>query len=173
MKDITKFSKITDYLPIFTGIIIVEFLTIFIFVGKWNESKTLQKWYHDYHIFAIIADVVSVFLGIIISRYLYSSVFKIQTFSLILFLFIVVAVQWTHDILFYLLFTSVPVGKNKVFDLFKEYAKSAGIGAILGDSSIMILSVLLGSFLANFSVNTNFIVLLLFVYFIPYTIYMR
>jgi hypothetical protein len=168
-KDISNFSQLSDYLPIFTAIIIVEFITILIFVGRFVESKTLQQWYNQYHIFAVMADVLSVFLGIIIARFIYSSFFT-GKFSLLLFMAIVVAIQWIHDICFYLLFTSVPRGKNKVFDLFKDYAGSAGITAILGDSTIMIASVLFASILANFDANTNIIIMLLFLYFIPYTI---
>lgn len=172
-KDISNFSQLSDYLPIFTAIIIVEFITILIFAGKFIESKTLQQWYHNYHIFAIGADVLSVFLGIIIARFIYSTFFTkdFAQFSLPVFLAIVLAVQWIHDICFYLLFTNVERGKNRVFDLFKDYAESAGITAILGDSTIMIGSVLFASILANFSVNTNIIILSLFLYFIPYTIY--
>lgn len=170
-QDISHFDKISDYLPIFTAIIIVEFITIFIFVGKYVDSKTLQQWYHQYHIFAVMADVLSVFLGIIIARFIYSRIFK--EYSIVLFLALVVGIQWIHDICFYALFMGVPVGKNKVFDLFKEYAKSAGITAILGDSSIMIGSVLLASLLAHLSLNANFIIMLFFLYCIPYTIFMH
>ena len=169
-QDISKFANMSDYLPIFTGIVIVEFIVLLIFVGHFIKSDTLDVWYHKYHIFAVVADILSVFLGIIIARFLYPYFFS--KFSIVLFLLVVVGIQWIHDILFYLLFTSVPYGKNKVFDLFKEYAKSAGITAILGDSSIMIGSVLIASLLANLSANANFILLLFFLYCIPYTIFM-
>jgi hypothetical protein len=170
-QDISHFDKISDYLPIITAIIIVEFITIYIFVGKIIDSKTLQQWYGQYHIFAVMADVLSVFLGIIIARFIYSQLF--HKYSIVLFLALVVGIQWIHDICFYVLFTGVPIGKNKVFDLFKEYAKSAGFSAILGDSSIMIGSVFIASILANLSLNANFIILLFFLYCIPYTIYMQ
>ena len=83
-KDISQFYNFSDYIPIFTAIIIVEFFTILIFVGNFISSKNLQMWYHEYHIFAIIADVLSVFLGIIISRFIYSLFFTAEiVFSIV------------------------------------------------------------------------------------------
>ena len=166
-QDISQFSNFSDYLPIFTAIVVIELFVLFIFVGKISDYKTLSQWYKQYHIFAIIADVLSVFLGIIIARFISSTWFTAKT-SMVMFISIVVVVQWIHDFLFYGLFTSVPYGKNKVFDLFKDYAKEAKFYAILGDSAIMISSVLLASLLANFNRNTNFILLIASLYLMPY-----
>ena len=50
----------------------------------------------------------------------------------------------------------------------KDYAVEVGGGAILGDSFMMILACLLSSYFAVYSLNTNIIILILSVYFIPY-----
>ena len=52
----------------------------------------------------------------------------------------------------------------------KDYAVEVGGGAILGDSFMMILACLLSSYFAVYSLNTNIIILILSVYFIPYMI---
>jgi len=57
-----------------------------------------------------------------------------------------------------------------MLDFFKDYAKEVGVGAILGDSFMMILSCLLSSHFATYSLNTNIIILVVSVYFLPYMI---
>jgi hypothetical protein len=57
-----------------------------------------------------------------------------------------------------------------MLDFFKEYAKEVGLGAILGDSFMMILSCLLSSYFATYSLNANIILLIVSVYFLPYLI---
>jgi hypothetical protein len=72
--------------------------------------------------------------------------------------------------LFYWFFMSVPTGYNYMLDFFKEYAREVGMGAILGDSFMMILACLLSSHFAIYSLNTNIIILIVSTYFIPYMI---
>ena len=57
-----------------------------------------------------------------------------------------------------------------MLDFFKEYAKEVGIGAIIGDSFMMIMACVLSSHYATYSLNTNIILLVVSVYFIPYLI---
>jgi uncharacterized protein YacL len=82
-----------------------------------------------------------------------------------------VIIQIIHDILFYIFFTNVPRGINKMLDTFKDYAKEASYKAILADSGMMIMASLIASFLAGKSLNTNIIVLIVFVYILPYLLY--
>ena len=57
-----------------------------------------------------------------------------------------------------------------MIDFFKEYAKEVGIGAIAGDSFMMILSCLISSNFATFTLNSNIICLVVSLYFFPYMI---
>jgi hypothetical protein len=57
-----------------------------------------------------------------------------------------------------------------MIDFFKEYAKEVGIGAIMGDSFMMIISCLLSSNFATLNLNTNIISLIVSLYFFPYVI---
>ena len=107
-------------------------------------------------------------IGIIIARYLYKYLFG--AFSIWKFTGLAVIIQIIHDILFYLFFKNVPIGYNSMLDFFKDYANEVGIGAILGDSFMMILTSLLCSHFATYSLNANIIILILSLYFIPYMI---
>jgi hypothetical protein len=84
-----------------------------------------------------------------------------------------VCLQTIHDILFYGFSTWVPRGKNQMLDLFKDYAKSVGGSAILGDNLIVIFSALFASILAKYTMNTNIIATIIAVYFIPYFLFIQ
>ena len=57
-----------------------------------------------------------------------------------------------------------------MLDFFKDYAKEVGSNAILGYSFMMVLACLLSSHFAIYNLNTNLIILIVSLYFIPYII---
>jgi hypothetical protein len=116
----------------------------------------------------VLADVLILFIGIILARFFYKYIFS--TFSIWKFTFLAVCIQIIHDILFYFFFSIIPKGHNSMIDFFKEYAKEVGVGAIAGDSFMMILACLLSSYFATANLNTNIISLVISVYFFPYMI---
>jgi uncharacterized protein YacL len=128
----------------------------------------LKKWYKKYQLSAVLADVLILVIGIIITRFLYKYLFN--TFSIWKFTGLAVIIQIIHDLLFYWIFSFSPVGYNAMLDFFKEYAKEVGAGAILGDSFMMILTALLSSNFATYTFNTNIIILVISSYFFPYMI---
>ena len=101
-------------------------------------------------------------------RFFYKYIFN--EFSIWKFTFLAVCIQIIHDILFYLFFTNLPVGYNAMLDFFKNYAKEVGIGAILGDTFMMVITCLLSSYFATLSLNANIITLVISLYFFPYMI---
>ena len=80
-------------------------------------------------------------------------------------------VQFVHDVLFYAFFKSVPRGTNRMLDTFKDYANEVSYKAIFADSGMMIMSCLIASYLVNKNTNTNIIVLISFLYLLPYLLY--
>jgi uncharacterized protein YacL len=166
--DISNYQNVSDYLPILNGCLNADLIVIFLVYHNIFKSTYLKKWYHKYQLSAVIADVLILFIGIIITRYLYKKIFN--DFSLFKFTVLAVCVQIIHDYLFYIVFNSLPYGYNKMLDFFKEYAKEVGIGAIIGDSFMVILSCVLSSHFATDNLNTNIILLVLSLYFIPYMI---
>jgi hypothetical protein len=128
-----------------------------------------MQWYSQYNLSAVIADVLIILLVLIITRKLYYYVF--DSFSILKFVILAVILQITHDILFYIFFSNIPRGVNKMLDTFKDYANDVSYNAILADSGMMIMAALIASYLVNTSTNTNIIVLILFVYLLPYLLY--
>lgn len=170
-KDISNFQNTSDYLPILTAAINTDLLFIFLLYHRYINSPILEEWYNTFRISAVIADVLILVIGVIITRFLYSFLFS--SFSLIKFTILAVAVQITHDVLFYLLFTRIPKGYNYMIDFFKTYSNRSGYKAILGDTVMMILTCFFSSRFATFNTNANIINLIVTSYFIPYMIYYR
>lgn len=156
-------------MPIFNGVLITDLFVILLLNLKLINSRVLREWYVDYNLSAVIADVLIIFIGIIIVRSIYYYVFN--EFSILKFLLLALVVQFVHDMLFYAFFTNVPRGVNKMLDTFKDYAAEVSYKAVLSDGGMMIMASLIGSYLANKNVNTNIIVMILSLYILPYLLY--
>ena len=168
-KNIADFNNINDYLPLFNSVLITDLFVILLLNMRVIKSQVLRQWYSQYNLSAVIADVLIILIGLIITRAIYYYVF--ESFSIFKFIILAVAVQVTHDVLFYIFFSNIPRGVNKMLDTFKDYANDVSYKAILADSGMMIMSCLIASYLANKNTNINIIVLISFVYLLPYLLY--
>jgi len=169
MYNISDFSKTSDYLPLFNGVLLTDILIIVIaLLGVAFQSQVLFKWYRKYTLEAVIADVFIIMLGLILTRYLYPKIF--DEFSLIKFIGLAVIIQIIHDVLFYQFVLRFPKNKSGIIDTFREYGQENGVKAILSDSFMMIVASILFSFLGSQSTNTNVIVSILSLYFVVYLV---
>ena len=169
-KDISNFKNTSDYLAILNGSLIADVIIILMVFFGFFKSKFLKNWYLKLNFFAVVADVLILVIGAILTRYFYPMIFK--EWSIVKFTGLFVVIQVIHDVLFYIFFDKiVPRGSNVVFDMFKDYAKEVSGGAILGDSFMVVMTALLSSLLASQSLNTNIIILILASYILPYIMY--
>ena len=168
-KNIADFNNINDYLPLFNAVLITDLFVILLLNTQVIKSQVLRQWYSQYNLSAVIADVLIILIGLIITRAIYYYVF--DSFSIVKFVILAVIVQITHDVLFYVFFSNIPRGVNKMIDTFKDYANDVSYNAILADSGMMIMSCLIASYLVNKNTNTNIIVLITFLYLLPYLLY--
>jgi hypothetical protein len=168
-KDISNFNNIEDYLPILTAILIVDIIGIILSKTNIITSYYLRIWYKKFLLSAILADVLSIFIGIIFVRAIYYYIFT--TFTIINFIILMLIIQIIHDILFYIIFSLIPRGSNEMIDIFKDYANEASYYAIIGDSLMVIAIGFLASYLANFNANINIIILVIFIYLLQFFLY--
>lgn len=168
-KNIANFNNTNDYLPLLNAVLITDLFVILLLNTKVIKSQVLRQWYSQYNLSAVIADVLIILIGLIITRAIYYYIF--ETFSITKFIILAVLVQIIHDILFYHFFINVPRGLNKMLDTFKDYANEVSYKAIFSDSGMIIMSCLIGSYLANKNTNTNIIILISFIYLLPYLLY--
>ena len=169
LKNIADFSNTNVYLPLFNAVLITDLFVIFLSNIGVIKSQVLRQWYSKYNLSAVIADVLIILIGLIITRAIYYYVF--DSFSIVKFIILAVIVQIIHDLLFYIIFSNIPRGVNKMLDTFKDYANEVSYKAILSDSGMMILASLIASYLANKSLNVNIIVLIVSMYLLPYLLY--
>jgi hypothetical protein len=168
--NISNFHKTSDLLPILNAAIITDLFVIYLLLSKRIHTTTLKTWYVKFRFGAFIADVLSIVIGIIIARFIYSY-FKWK-WSIGWFLLLVVIVQLIHDLSFYKYFSYVKKGYSEVLDVFSAYAKENGVSILIADASMMISTVLLSSYLlSNVSFNWNVIILIILVYMVPYFLY--
>uniref|UniRef100_A0A6C0C8J0 Uncharacterized protein n=1 Tax=viral metagenome TaxID=1070528 RepID=A0A6C0C8J0_9ZZZZ len=172
LKPTSNFLNNNELLPIINANLWVDLAIIFItFSGIIFTGKTLKLWYKKYRLSAIIADMFSIILGLILLRYIiYRLNIKVNLFTFIL---LGLGLQIIHDILFYLFFTNIPKGENHMLDFFKGYSKELGLSAITGDSILVIWAIILSALLNTKSKNYNIVTLIIGVYLIPYIIYMK
>ena len=167
--DISKFNNTHDYLPLFNGVLFTDLFVILLSNAKVIDSRVLREWYESYNLSAVVADVLVIFIGLIIVRALYYYIFT--EFSIFKFITLALIVQFIHDMLFYAFFKSVPRGMNRMLDTFKDYANEVSYKAILADGGMMVMAVIIGSYLAGKNLNTNIIVLIALLYVLPYLLY--
>jgi len=169
MNNISIFNNINDYLPILNGAILTDMFVLLLVIFGFIKSKSLKKWYNLFNLSAFIADVLSIVIGVIISRYLYPLIF--DKYDLFNFLFLTVIVQLTHDLLFSKFFYSVPRGNSLMLDVFKDYGNELGGKILLADASMMISTIILGGIFASYSTNFNIIFLISLMYIAQYLLY--
>ena len=169
MKNIVQFTNVADYLPIITSALIVDMIVLSRVVFGYINIKSLNQWYNKFGLFAIIADVLSIVIGIILARFIYPFIFS--KYSLILFIILACVIQITHDLLFAVFFNTIPRNKSLILDVFKDYAKEVGFTIILADALMIISTILLGTYLTNLTTNSVIIILLVSLYILPYLLF--
>jgi len=169
LKNISQFNNLNDYLPIITAALIIDMIVIFRIITGYTQIRSLNEWYLKFGFLAVVADVLSIVIGIILARFLYPFIFS--EYSLVLFLLLTCVVQITHDLLFAAFFNTIPRNKSAILDIFKDYAKEAGFTILLYDMGMMVTTILLASYLATLSMNSEIIILIVSLYILPYLVY--
>ena len=169
INNIADVNNINDYLPLLNAVLITDLFVILLLNIGVISSKVLQKWYSQYNLSAVIADVLIILIVLIITRTIYYQIFN--NFSILNFIILAVILQIIHDILFYIFFSNIPRGVNKMLDTFKDYANEMSYKAIFADSGMMIMSSLIAYYFVNQNTNTNIIILISSLYILPYLLY--
>jgi hypothetical protein len=172
LKPTINYNNKFEYIPIITANIYADLFIIFVTFAKiYSKFKSLNEWYKKYRLSAMIADILIGVLYILLGRYVvYKSGLKI---GLTAFAGICVLIQIIFDLLFYIFFTIIPRGSNNMLDFFKDYSKEAGAYALLGDSFLVIMAVIISALLNQTSYDTNIVFLIISIYLAPYFIYMK
>ena len=168
-QDISRFSNISDYLPIINGAILTDIIVIFITIQGFIKSPALHEWYNNYGISGVIADVLSITIGILLARFFYS--FFFTKFNMGFFLLLAIIIQCIHDLVFAQIFYSIPKGRSRILDTFKKYADESGTLILIADAMMIIMASLLASLFVSLGQNLNTVLFIVLLYLVPYFIY--
>jgi hypothetical protein len=164
------------FTTIVVSVIVVDLIVLFLirfYPDFWG--KDINVWYNEFGLNAVIADVMSIVLGFLITQVLYrATVFPYIGWSLPAFIAVLLAVQLTHDMLFYKgVIQPIPVGHNGMIDVFKAYAASGQGRILIADAAMMVGSALIASTLVSLPTVVTLFVGSLAVYAVPYILTTR
>jgi hypothetical protein len=165
MNNLTKFS-LHNILVWIVAFSIIEFPMRYFFLNIVGGENT-KKWYDFKHfnIYNVIAgDLFYVLIGIIISYRIYNYYFKNEN-NIIKFFIIFLIVQIIGDLTFYTIISNVPNKyDNKWTKFFKNYGKTAGLYAVIGDSLYIAVWTLIAFLIKNFSLDILLSILFTFMF---------
>jgi hypothetical protein len=100
-------------------------------------TGALNLWYEKFGLAAVSADVLSLFLGVLLATFLFPGVVGIEL------IIGAILVQLLHDIFFYaVVIQGLPEGQNEMIDVFKLYANEGGWTILLADALMITFTVL-------------------------------
>jgi hypothetical protein len=124
-----------DIAKLVTAALVTEFWVIYVFKHL-GTGKSIKTWYDKFGLVAVLSDVTSVIIGVMIAHFIVPSA-SVSTLALYS-----VIVQIVHDVLYYLLIVrQLPRGTNAVIDLMKDYSTEVSWGPIVADAAIMLSTV--------------------------------
>ena len=175
MVSITNYKATCDWFYILPAVALLELIVIFMCKYPMNPRSrfvaTLNKWYDTFGPVAVLADIMSMSIGIAGPRYIFTAMGLKSIFT---FLALIVAFQLAHDILFYLAVVKpLTPGHNKIIDMLRIYGDENGFKVLLGDSLMMLGCVAFAYGLKSLPAHVTIAVGLISVYALCYVIYTR
>lgn len=153
-----------NILEIASAAIWVDFLTI-VLSKFFNFGTSLDFWYSEFGMVAVLSDCLVLILGILIAQIFFPKYPLLLT---------AIVIQLIHDILFYLLvIVPVPVGHNRMIDVFKSYASENSWKILAYDSAMIGSTVLIAKELSKLNPTISSFIGLLGLYAMSYIIYTR
>lgn len=146
--NISNYKHSMDNVLLFFAILTVDVFVLFLvryFPTVFGED--LNAWYDEFQLTAVLSDVLVIFLGFVIARFVYTIYLEpLYGWNPLLFVGLLVLIQLIHDVLLYLfVILPIPEGHNAMIDRFKRYS-SGGVKILVGDAVLMILSALVAFF---------------------------
>ena len=175
LPDISNFRDVSDMYYIFFAILTVDVVVLFLARYYKVGGKYLNEWYDQFNIIAVLADVLIIFIGFIISRYIYTAYFYERfEWSPVYFIILLCIVQLIHDIAFYFgVIKPIPTGHNEMIDTFKHYADDLGAKILGGDTMLMIGSALVAMLYKHAPVHVFVSASAITAYALPYILFTR
>lgn len=165
MNKLTSFS-LNNILVWIVAFCIMEFPMRYFFMNIVGGDN-VTKWYNfkTFNIYNVIAgDLFYVLIGIIITYRIYNYYFKGED-NILKFFGIFLVVQIIGDLTFYTIISNVPNKyDNKWSKFFKNYGKTAGLNAVIGDSLYIGIWTLIAYLIRNVALDILLTILFTFLF---------
>jgi hypothetical protein len=175
--DISNYHITSDLVYIIIAVLVVD-VAVIILTRFFPEvfGTILNKWYNQFGLNAVIADVGIIVIGFLIGRYIYTAYVKEKfaedKWSPLWFTGTMVVTQLVHDLAFYFgIIKQVPSGANAMIDVFKAYGESGGAKILFGDALMVVGSVLLAMGLKPLPMHAVAAIGSVATYLVPYFLY--
>lgn len=156
-----------NLIDIASAVMWVDFFTIAL-SKVFHLGKSLDKWYANFGMIAVLSDCLVIILGIMIAQFIAPGA------NILTLVGLSIAIQIVHDVLFYYaVILGVPRGENSMIDLFKEYAVENSWKILLADSVMMGSTVLLAGYLSKLRQSHATFIGLLGLYGLTYIMYTK
>lgn len=157
-----------NLLSLLNAAVITDLIVVILALLGILNGNALTKWYQTFGLGSFMADVLSLMIGFIIAFFIYNYFFKEE--NLLLFILIVVCVQFVHDLLFGL-FVNNYNGKSPFLNVFKLYIKEVGYKILIFDAVMVISTVLFQKWFSTINKENNIIILIILSYVTPYLVF--
>jgi hypothetical protein len=171
--DISNYYKISDYLPILNGcinseltVMYIAYCTLILTIGN---TDALKIWHEKYTFTLSIWSITTMMTIIVLTRLFYTMLFN--EFTIYKFTILSVIIQAVYNLLYYLLFYHKMSNEYKVFNYLDVNSKDVTYRTLTESITLIILACIFSSNFATYTVNSNLILLIVSVYFIPFFIY--
>ena len=140
--DISNYEDNFDLWLILAAILLVDVIVIVIarFTGLFGTM--INVWYDKFGLNAVIADVLIIFLGFLVGRWIYTKYIKPRYgWDGWIFTGLMILIQMVHDLLFYVgVIKPIDRGANSMMDVFKDYAESGSWRILVADAGMVVAS---------------------------------
>jgi hypothetical protein len=171
--NIANYRANEDWWFILPAILFVDVVVIFLCrFFPMTFGKSINDWYDQFGLAAVLSDVMIIAIGIAIARYVYSVFFmESEGWSIYYFVALAVVVQIVHDIVFaYGVVDKIPQGHNAMIDVFKTYIQG-GPKILLADAAMIAGSIGIAAAMKNQDAHYTLSGFLVTAYALSYILY--
>ncbi len=173
--DISNYDETKDLWLILAAILLIDVIVIIIarFTGLFGSM--INVWYDKFGLNAVLADVLIIFLGFLVARWIYTKYLKPRYgWDAWMFTGLTILVQLVHDTLFYFgVIKPIARGDNKMMDVFKDYAEAGSWKILVADASMMAGSAAVAMAYKSAAPTSVAAITALAAYAVPYLLYAK
>jgi hypothetical protein len=164
-----------------TATMLIETFMLFLF--RYTHSpfsgKSINNWYDNMGLVAVLLDITSVLIGFYLAKFMYEYLLNNNYINakneFVKYLLIILCIQIFHDFAFYFtVIKNTKPGVNRIIDELQSYASHISYGAVIGDSFMYLLATpVLYYFVLNIKNDSNIFISIVCSYLIGYFLYQK